>query len=239
MNYHFLKIYFGNAAKLLDVRFIEQRDITLFFNYLESLHATHDKLKAQFDVDIASYPEFILLREIRNYFHHVGDVEHTHFWSNFSDVLPSAVQQIVVPVSCVAKALINYRDKCNNVKESKKRKHLEKVQKDFECIKDIYECQPLFDQMDIIAEKPYLCCDGEIVELGFDLFKCVYNVTNIIADICRHRLSSEVFAEFPYVDDSFTSENNIGKWDLVVRPGSDPILTIRGYIFPSMIEKGF
>ncbi len=237
MNIHFLNIYFVNAAKLLDIRFIEQRDITLLFNYLDSLHSIRDKLKTKFEVDIASYPEFILLREIRNYFHHVGDVEHVHFWSEFSEAIPSATQQVVVPVSCVAKALMNYRDKCAEGTAKRQKSHLKRVQKDFERIIEIHDCQCLFDHMDILAERPWLCCDGEKVELGFDLFKCIYNITNYVADVCRPVLSPDDFAKIPYVDDSFTASNNIEKFDMQTRPGVEPILSTKGYIFPTKIES--
>nr|WP_321258950.1 hypothetical protein [uncultured Pseudodesulfovibrio sp.] len=237
MNSLFLEIYFLNAAKLLDIRLVEERDITLLFNYLDSLHATRDKLKGQFDIDIASNPEFILLREIRNYFHHVGDVEHIHFWSAFPEAVPSALQQIVIPVSCVAKALINYRDKFNGGPEKRQRQHAKKVKKDFKRITEIHDCRPLLEHIDIMAEKPWLRCDGETVELGFDLFKCIYNITNHVADACRPYLSADVFAELPYVDETFTSANNIEKYDLLVRPGVEPILTINGYIYPTTIER--
>lgn len=235
----YLKIYFLNAAKLLDIRLVDERDITLLFNYLDTLHATRDKLKIQFGADIASHPEFILLREIRNYFHHVGDVEHIHFWSAFTEVVPSAFQQIVIPVSCVAKALINYRDKYNSYPGMRRKKHAKKVKKDFERITEIYDCRPLFKHMDIMAEKPWLRCDGETVELGFDLFKCIYNITNHVADACRPNLADDVFEELPYVDQTFTSANNIEKFDMQVRPGTEPILTINGYIFPTTIESAF
>lgn len=71
----FIDRYFYGQRELMDIRHTEDRDINTLFTYLNNLHSTADKLVELFDCNIKTVPEFKLLRIIRNYFHHVGDVD--------------------------------------------------------------------------------------------------------------------------------------------------------------------
>ena len=73
--YTFIDRYFHSQSELLDIRHTEDRDINTLFTYLNNLHSTADKLLELFDCNIKTAPEFKMLRIIRNYFHHVGDVD--------------------------------------------------------------------------------------------------------------------------------------------------------------------
>lgn len=75
--------------------------------------------------------------------------------------------------------------------------------------------------------------DGKDYYFGFDIYKAVYNVTNIVADICR---SIEDLAEKKCIrelDDGYTESNNIEKYDVYSLPGTPPsLLTTQGFIIP-------
>ncbi len=74
-NTNFINRYFESEAILLKIEYSEKRSMTTFMNYLENLHSLADKLKDKFGCSIKDIPEFIVLRVIRNYFHHVDDIE--------------------------------------------------------------------------------------------------------------------------------------------------------------------
>ena len=76
----FLDIYFENESILLKAEYSENRSLGTLLNYLNSLHSTADKLKDKFDCNIKNIPEFIILRVIRNYFHHVNDIDDFRFY---------------------------------------------------------------------------------------------------------------------------------------------------------------
>lgn len=63
----------------------------------------------------------------------------------------------------------------------------------------------------------------------------MYNITNVISDFCRgvdELLCKEIVRG---LDDSYASENNIPKNDLICRASAVPILTTKGYVFSSSI----
>src|SRR5690606_17173458 len=73
-NYSFIDRFFHSQYELLDLTKAVGRDSNTLYTFLNNLHTTADRLKEEFDCDIKGYPEFKILRLIRNYFHHVGDV---------------------------------------------------------------------------------------------------------------------------------------------------------------------
>ena len=89
----------------------------------------------------------------------------------------------------------------------------------------------------VFCNKPSLKLDGVVYELGFDMYKFVYNVTNIVADKCREieQLNEKkVIAE---LDWSYTADNNIGKHDVFCHPNRVPITTTQGFVYPETIES--
>ena len=78
---NFINRYFESEAILLKIDYSEKRSIITFMTYLENLHSVADKLKSRFGCSIKDIPEFIVLRVIRNYFHHVDDIEEYQYAS--------------------------------------------------------------------------------------------------------------------------------------------------------------
>ncbi|WP_023604653.1 hypothetical protein [Aliivibrio logei] len=71
----FIDRYFQSQQDLFDLKHIDDPDVNALFTYLNNLHSTADKLKDVFGCNIKGDPNFKLLRLIRNYFHHVGNVD--------------------------------------------------------------------------------------------------------------------------------------------------------------------
>lgn len=116
--YTFIDRYFHSQYELLDIRETKERDINTLFSYLENLHATGDKLKDMFGVNIKSYPEFKLLRMIRNYFHHVGDVDEVRLYASVDkDFINSHLEHLIIPLDIFAKSLKSFIDN-NTVAEN-------------------------------------------------------------------------------------------------------------------------
>ncbi|MEM5548052.1 hypothetical protein [Pseudoalteromonas fuliginea] len=74
-SFKFVDMYFHSQNEIVDIRESELRDINTLFSYLNNLHSLADKMKDKFDIKLANYPEFKVLRILRNYFHHVDDID--------------------------------------------------------------------------------------------------------------------------------------------------------------------
>lgn len=238
-NHTFIDRYFHSQSELLDIRFSEDRDINTLFTYLNNLHSTADKLKELFDCNIKSFPEFKMLRIVRNYFHHVGDVDEARMHVTVDkEVIVSHNQHIIIPLETFAKSVKSFIDK-NTVPKGHKnyKKKLAFVSKEMASISEYFDyCADLLNNMEACCNKPSLKLDGKVYELGFDMYKLVYNVSNLIADKCREiepLASKKVIKE---LDESYTLLNNIGKYDVLCRPGSAPIMTMKGFVYPSKVE---
>lgn len=96
--------------------------------------------------------------------------------------------------------------------------------------------QDLLKNMEVMCNKPSLKLDGVVYELGFDIYKFVYNVTNIIADECRSIKELKNKSVVIKLDSSYTATNNIGKHDVFCHPNNVPITTTDGFIYPQSIE---
>ncbi|MGG6108776.1 hypothetical protein QNH99_11380 [Pantoea allii] len=95
--YTFIDRYFHSQRELLDIRHSEERDINTLFTYLNNLHSTADKLQELFNCSIKTAPEFKVLRLIRNYFHHVGDVDEIRLHVKIEEnVLVSHSQHLLI-----------------------------------------------------------------------------------------------------------------------------------------------
>ena len=238
-SYTYIDRYFHSQNELVDIRNKEQRDINTLFSFLNNLHSLSDKIKEQFDVNLSGYPEFKVLRILRNYFHHVGDIDETRMFVNLQpDVSTYHTEQILIPMRIWAEAVNNFVEK-NTVPESNNRyKSKQKfIHKELDSVLDICDCVDVLKNPKLFCRPLLLKCDGIVIELGFDIFNFVYNISNVIADECRNIPdlgSKKVIKE---LCDSYRIDNNIPKYDLTIRPGVECILTTEGYIFPKTIEK--
>jgi len=235
----FVERYFHSQDEMVDIRVKEQRDINSLFTYLENLHSLSDKMKSKFNTMIAIYPEFKLLRIIRNYFHHVNDVNEIRMFVNIQpDVSPYHIEHIIIPRRVWAEAVSGFIDK-NTVPITDKRFATRQryIDKEIDSILNICDCVDILRNPKSFCQPLLLSCDGVVIELGFDLFKFVYNISNIIADTCRNipeLASKKVIND---LDEGYRKDNNIPKYDLMINSGAKCILTTQGYIFPNTIEK--
>jgi hypothetical protein len=228
--YSFVDRFFHSVKELTDIRESGERDINTLFTFLENLHAFRDKLKKQFIVDIAEYPEFKFLKIIRNFFHHADDVnEYRMYLKLENDILvsPSHMEQIIIPVSVIAKSIKHFKETHPNTY----------VENELNTILDIIDSFDLIRHPELFINNCCLKCDGIIIELGFDIFKYVYNISNIIADKCRSIDALSKKGVIINLEKEYSSKNNVPKYDMLVHPGANMILTTQGYIYPKTIER--
>lgn len=212
----------------------DERDINTLFTYLNNLHSLSDKLKDNFNVSISSHPEFKILRMLRNYFHHVDDIDDIRFYANIKkNVTSYHVEQLVIPMSIWAKAVNNFKIK-NTVPENRgdfKRKQ-EFIAEELDKILDICDCVEMLDSPEKYCISLKLNCDGKIYELGFDIFKYVCNITNIIADVLREIEEVSTKEVVLKLDKAYSKNNCIPKFDIGMHASNNMILTTEGYIYP-------
>ncbi|PML52069.1 hypothetical protein BCT35_15295 [Vibrio lentus] len=235
----FIDRYFHSQYELLDFRYSEDRDINTLFTYLNNLHSTADKLKESFDCNIKTTPEFKMLRMIRNYFHHVGDVDEIRLHVSVDkNVIVSHAHHLIIPLETLAKSFKSFIDN-NTVPETNRNYKNKKAFIDNE-LNSIFECfdygPDLLDKLEICCNKPSLKLDGKVYELGFDMYKFVYNITNIIADSCREIDDLKVKKVVCALDTSYSVSNNISKYDVLCHPSNVPIMTTEGFVYPNKIE---
>ena len=232
-NYTFIDRYFHSQNELLDFRKTEDRDINTLYSYLNNLHSVADKLKDLFDCNIKGVPEFKILRLIRNYFHHVGDVDEVRLLATVEDnVIVSHTQHVIIPLETFSKCVKSFID--NNVVEGRKdfERKMEFVSKELASITVCFSyLNDILPNMEMCCNKPSLKLDGEIYELGFDMYKFVYNITNVIADHCRIIEELSCKQVIQDLDETYTKENNIGKIDLWCSAEKMPITTMQGMIY--------
>ncbi|MCK2124834.1 hypothetical protein [Pseudomonas sp. PNPG3] len=236
----FIDRYFHSQRELLDVRHSEDRDINTLFTYLTNLHSTADKLQELFKCDIKSAPEFKILRFIRNYSHHVDDVDEIRLHVRVGEnVIVSHSQHLLIPLEVFAKSVKSFIDN-NTVDKSNKsyKSKVKYIEKEMDSISEIFDyTADLQRDLDMFCSKPCLKLDGKVYELGFDMYKFVHNITNTIADKCKgipELKNKQVIRE---LDSSYTTTNNIGKHDVFCSPFNIPITTTDGFIYPKKIER--
>lgn len=238
-DYTFIDRYFHSQNELVDIREHEQRDINTLFSYLNNLHSLSDKFREQFEVILSNLPEFKILRTLRNYFHHVGDIDELRMFVNLQqDVSIYHLEHIIIPMRLWAESVNSFVDK-NTVPDTDKRfkKKQKFINKELDSMLDICDCIDVLKNSKLYCRPLLLKCDGIVIELGFDIFKFIYNISNFIADECR---KIPVIAQKRVVtelDESYQSNNNIPKYDLSIHAGVECILTTQGHIFPATIEK--
>lgn len=235
----FIDRFFHSQYELLDFTKIENRDANSLYTFLNNMHTTADRLKEDFDCDIKSSPDFKILRLIRNYFHHVGDVDEVRLNVVVEPgVMVSHQEHLLIPLETFAKSVKSFIDK-NTLPEGHKnhKKKQDFVVNEINAISEIFDyTQDLLQNMEAMCNKPSLKLDGVVYELGFDMYKSVYNVTNIIADKCRSIEALKNKSVIVNLGSSYTAANNIGKHDVFCHPNQVPITTTEGFIYPKSIE---
>jgi len=237
--YTFIDRYFHSQRELLDIRHSEERDINSLFTYLNNLHSTADKLLELFKCNIKTAPEFKMLRIIRNYFHHVGDVDEIRLHVKVeANVLVSHSQHLLIPLEVLAMSVKSFFD--NTVPNEKNKNYKAKlkfVQDEMSEISEIFDYSAtLMEDLELFCHKPSLKLDGKVYELGFDMYKFVFNITNIIADKCREIPELHEKKVIQELDWSYRVENNIGKHDVFCSPSSVPITTTEGFVYAKDID---
>ena len=234
----FIDRYFHSQYELLDIRFSEERDSNTLLTYLENLHSTGDKLKDLFKCDIKGMPEFKLLRLIRNYFHHVGDINEQRMLVSFEGkAVGSYSEHVIIPLESFARSIKSFID--NNTVSKKNRNYQKKIDfisKEIASINEFFDCQPIVENLSSFCENPQLKLDGVIYSLGFDMYKSIYNMSNIIAEKCRAIEELNCKKVILELDDSYMVKNNIEKNDTLCHLNHIPILTTKGYVFADSIE---
>lgn len=236
----FIDRYFHSQRELLDIRYSEERDINTLFTYLNNLHSAADKLHELFDCNIKTIPEFKLLRIIRNYFHHVGDVDEIRLHVKVQEnVLVSHSQHLLIPLEVFAKSVKSFVD--NNVPGPKSKSYQSKIKfvsGEMAAISEVFDyTTTLMSDLLFYCEKPSLNLDGKNYELGFDMYKFVFNITNIIADNCREIPELESKKVIQDLDLSYSAEMNIPKHDVYCSPFSVPITTTEGFIYAEVVTS--
>ena len=238
MNHTFIDRYFDSQRTLLGLETIDKHDVNSLFTYLNNLHSTADKLKELFDCNIKDYPDFKLLRIIRNYFHHVGDIDDARMLVLVEESVHfDRTQHLIIPLETFAKSVKSFIDNAI-VPESNKqyKKKLKYVSKEMSSISECYSYnKDLLNNMEVFCNKPSLKLDGEVYELGCDLFRFIFNVTNLIADHCK---KIEELASKPIVRElgnDYSVSNNIDKIDMFCTPDKVPITTTQGMIYAKKV----
>jgi hypothetical protein len=225
-NNKFLDIYFENEAILLKAEYSEKRSLGTLLNYLNSLHSTADKLKDKFNCDIKNIPEFIILRVIRNYFHHVNDNDIDEYsfcveleeWGIYENKI-----HIIISLNDLLKAIKHLKNQnMRNEKYLKKQITLmqEFLDNDF------------FDNIDELLTIDEILIDDKKYQLGVDIFKYVYNISNFIADKCREIDEVKNQPVIKNLHFTYTVSNNIPKNDFIGCVEKLPIMTTVGIVFP-------
>lgn len=94
----------------------------------------------------------------------------------------------------------------------------------------------LMKDLEMFCQKPSLRLDGRVYELGFDMYKFVFNITNTIADKCREIPELREKKVILELDWSYRAENNIGKHDVFCSPSNVPITTTEGFVYAKDID---
>lgn len=221
-NYKYVDRLFESSFELMDVRFSNKRNGLTLYTFLNSLHSFNDRLKNDFNMDISNYPEFKILKHLRNYYHHEGDIDEIRVFFSHRDMMLSHTEMIIIPTHIVAKALRKFLS--GNIP-------LWKIEEKESIIKYCADLSYVFDNLDGFSDDPKFPYKGELYSAGFDLYTSIYNITNIIASVCRdipELCSKEVIQE---LDETYDIQNNIGKYNLTIPLGVNPLLTTKGFIF--------
>ncbi|MGD6738309.1 hypothetical protein [Photobacterium leiognathi] len=235
----FLDRYFRSYHDLLDLETIDNHNVNALFTYLNNLHSTADKLKDLFDCNIKDFPDFKLLRIVRNYFHHVDDVEDVRLLVSFEEnVQFERVQHLIISAETVARSIKSFVDK-NMVPEGHRqyKKKLDFVTKELATVSSCYSyLDDILNNMEICCNKPSLKLDGVVYELGFDMYRFIFNVTNLIAEKCKDIEELSDKEVIKQLGEKFSVAQNIDRIDMYCSADRMPITTTQGMIYAGSIE---
>lgn len=221
-NLKYIDRFFESSFELMDVTYAHKRNGRTLYTFLSSLHSLNDRLKQDFERDLMNYPEFKILKHLRNYYHHQGDIDEIRVVFDHKNMLFSHYEMIIIPVHIVAKALRELMSGKMQPWKLEEKKSL---------ITYCHDLSYVFDDLDGFANDPQFPHKGELYSGGFDLYTSIYNLTNIIASLCRgipDLCNREVILD---LDDVYDEVNNIDKYNLTVPLGVRPLLTTKGFIF--------
>ena len=235
----FIDRYFHSQKDLLDISQIGETNVNSLFTYLNNLHSTADKLKELFGCNIKDFPDFKLLRIIRNYFHHVGDVNETRLLViGEENVVFERIQHLIIPMETLSKSIKSFIDNSTVPKHNKQyEKKLKYVSKEITSISNCFSyCNEILSNMDMCCNKPSLKLDGVVHELGFDMFKFIHNVTNLIAERCREieELASKTVIKELNLE--YSLDFYIDKLDMLCSADKIPITTTQGMVYAKSVE---
>ena len=224
----FIDRYFESEAILLKIEYSEKKSMTTFMNYLENLHSVSDKLRDKFNYKINNIPEFVILRVIRNYFHHVEDIEEYSMFAEFEEWgIYENNRHLIISMKDFAKSIQSF------IKNNANKKYVEKQIK-LMCEFIEYD---IIDKVDELVNLPKFYLDGKVYEFGIDIFKYIYNISNFIADKCREIDDLKNKSCILNLEETYTSYFNIPKRDFLVMPNNIPIMTTDGIVFPKDINS--
>ena len=230
MNY--IERYYHSEKELLDIRMVGERDINTFFSYLENLHSLSDRFISKHDIRLNKYPEFNLLRIIRNYFHHVDDVNELRVYSRLSqNFITSHNEHLIIPETIFLQAILNFLEKNKNSRKENFR------ETQLNSIYEISDCRYLIEHATECININFQL-DGVIYTPGFDLFKCIYNISNHIMFEC---LQNKILLKLDIVQElkeEYQVKTNIPKREIGrLAGGKQHLLTTEGFIFYDQIYK--
>lgn len=220
-NYKYIDRYFESSFELMDVRYKEKRDGNTLYTFLNNLHSLNDRLEKDFSINLLDFPEFKFLKHLRNYYHHEGEVSEIRVFFNCKNLIFSHAEMIIIPICIVAKALkLLLSGKMVGWKVKEKEA----------LISYCYDLSYVIDNLDGFSSDPKILHNGELYSGGFDLYTSIYNISNIIASLCRSIPDLCNRTIIQKLDDTYDINNNIGKYNLTVPLGVTPVLTTRGFI---------
>lgn len=228
-NYTYIERYFLSERALTDIRESHSRTLNTLFLYLENLHSIRDLLLKDFNHDISNSAEFKILRILRNYFHH-----HQELKDNRVGVYNQSSQSYIASHSHGEMILVPTLYFAQSIKHFLGTKNSNYVEREFESIRCIYDIDCILSVIDhLIQDKGIMTVGERTFEHAHDIFKFVFNITNIIADFCR---DNEILNEMECVkllDPTFTQRNNIEKNNMssYANDMSRIYLSMEGYLY--------
>ncbi|HEK0666395.1 TPA: hypothetical protein SMP26_001887 [Proteus mirabilis] len=221
-DHKYIDRFFESSFELMDTRFSEKRDGNTLYSFLNNLHSLNDRINKDFKITLTHYPEFKLLKHLRNYYHHEGDVNEIRVFFNCKGLILSHIEMMIIPTHIIAKAFrLFFSGKMPKWKIEEKEALIEYC----------HDLSYIFDNLDGFCNDPKLYHNGEFYSSGFDLYSSIYNVTNIISNICRDIPELCIKPIIKNLDATYDIKNNIEKKNLICPLGVKPVLTTKGFIF--------
>ncbi|WP_212750903.1 hypothetical protein [Pseudoalteromonas sp. S1608] len=94
----------------------------------------------------------------------------------------------------------------------------------------------ILNNMNMFCNKPSLNLDGVVYELGFDMFRFIFNITNLIAERCKSIKELSFKPIILELGSEYSESNNIDRIDMFCSRDKVPITTTQGMIYARKIE---